>query len=117
MVFLSHSFLILILNFINFMPIVSNIFNVRKMRCCTDTATHKSFIQKFHKLTSFTTYKKYMILKNLCFIQSCNFNLTDFLKLRSFYHDLAYLKEVQYKKKLVDEISLNFPELLFNIGK
>ena len=45
-----------------------------------------------------------MILKNLSFIQSCNFNITDFLKLRKFY-DLVLLdrRPQNHKNKNVEE--------------
>ena len=49
-----------------------------------------------------------MILKNLNFIQSCNFNLIDFLKLRNFYYDLVLLnrRPQNHKNKNVEEKSL-----------
>ena len=42
--------------------------------------------------------KKYMTLKNLSFILSCNFNRTDFCKLRNFYYDLVLLTWFPTKK-------------------
>ena len=37
-----------------------------------------------------------MILKHLSFIQSCNRNLTDFLKLRNFDYDLVLFNRRQH---------------------
>ena len=50
------------------------------------------FIDKFHKFMSLITLKKYVILIYLSFIQSCNINLTNFLKLRTFNFELELLK-------------------------
>ena len=52
-----------------------------------------------------------MILKNLNFIQSCNFNLIDFLKLRNFYYDLVPLNRIpqNHKIKYVEGKSLILP--------
>ena len=51
------------------------------------------YLQKTH------TYRKYLILKNLCLIESYNFNLI-FLKLRNLYYDLVLLnRRPQNNKK------------------
>ena len=46
-----------------------------------------------------------MILKNQSFVQSCNFHLADFFKLRNFYYDLVILnrRPQNYKNKNVEE--------------
>ena len=53
---------------------------------------HINFIDKFHKFMSPITWKKYMILINLSFVQNCNINLNNFLKLRTFHLELKLLK-------------------------
>ena len=65
---------------------------------------------------SFITFKKYMILKNLSLIKSCNFsfNLTNFLKLRIFLeHGFVLLnrrpqnhKNKNVEQKLLDTLSI-----------
>ena len=40
-----------------------------------------------------------MILKNLSFIHSCNFDLTDFLKQQNFHYDLVLFKRRPQNKK------------------
>ena len=67
-------------------------------------------IQNFLKFASFITQIKYMILKNLSFIQNCNFNLPDFFETKDFY-DLVLLKKrpQNHKNKNVEEKSLVCP--------
>ena len=64
---------------------------------------------------SFITLKKYMILKNLSFIQSRNFNLTDFLKLSHIYYDIVIIirRPQNHKNRNVEEKSLVPPGKCF----
>ena len=45
----------------------------------------------------------YMNFKNLSLIQTCNFNLTDFLKLRKLYYELLNKRPQNHKSKNVEE--------------
>ena len=81
---LKKSYIILILHFINFSPLVSNSFNIRKMKCCMKNCCiniiHIFFINSCHLLP-----RKNRWSKKICFIQY------DFLKLNSNFYDLALL--------------------------
>ena len=57
---------------------------------------------------SFITQKKYMIFKNLSFIQSWNFNLTGFLEPRNFllWFEIIKIEWQNHKNKNVAEKSL-----------
>ena len=48
-----------------------------------------------------------MILKNLSFIHSCNFDLTDFLKQQNFHYDLVLFKRRPQNKKKMKLLSKN----------
>ena len=47
-----------------------------------------------------------MNFKNLSLIQTCNFNLTDFLKLRKLYYELLNKISQNHKSKNIEEESL-----------
>ena len=58
-------------------------------------------------------YKKVTSRKVLSFVQNCNFNLTDILKLRKCYYDLVF-----YNRRPHNQKSKNFEEkFLYPSGK
>ena len=67
----------------------------------------KSDIVVFPKGIMWVKWKSlYMNFKNLSLIQTCNFNLTDFLKLRKLYYELLNKISQNHKSKNVEEESL-----------